>query len=146
MTIDESTAYALAAWARFDDEISDKLLRAVCAAFAIVSSADGDVSEAEIDRFVEVIHSRSDAFPGVDDAALERTFRDIGQALLDDVSEGRRHALADIARVKDDERQRELVIGAARIAIAADERIDESEEAAMREICGALGVDPAGAR
>jgi hypothetical protein len=44
MELDESTAYALATWARFDAAITDTLLRAVCGAFAIVATADGVVS------------------------------------------------------------------------------------------------------
>ena len=40
MNLDESMAYALATWARFDEAITDDLLRAVCGAFAIVAAAD----------------------------------------------------------------------------------------------------------
>ena len=51
MIPDESVAYALAAWNRFEDSVSDGLLRAVAGAFVLVAAADGELSRAEADRF-----------------------------------------------------------------------------------------------
>ena len=141
MGLEESMAYALATWARFDEAVTDDLLRAVCAAFVIVATADGIVSDSEITHFLDVIRDRADAFPHLDLEAVERQFRDLSMAVLTDPEGGRRHALAEIALVKEQPRQRDLVQSAAQIAIMADRRVERSEEAVMGEICKALGME-----
>src|ERR1700740_2305297 len=109
MSLDESTAYALATWARFDETITDDLVRAVCGAFSIVATADGDVAESEVASFLDVIREKSDTFPQLDLALVERLFRDLTMALLSDPEGGREHVLSEIARVKDLPKERELV-------------------------------------
>jgi tellurite resistance protein len=138
MTIDDGRAYALASWARFEEEVPDDLLRAVCAAFALVAAADGSVSEQEIDRFVEVLRKSSDEFPKLDIAKLEGAFRQLGQALLSDPEEGRQHVLREVAVIKDDAHKRHLVREAAAIALRADARGREAEREVMRHIDAAL--------
>ena len=140
MSVDESTAYALASWARFDEAITDDLLRAVCGAFAIVATADGDVAETEIAGFLDIIRERSEAFPQLDLVLVERLFRDLTMALLTDPEGGRQHVLAEVARVKDLPRERELVRSAAQIAVFADRRVEGREQKVMEEICTTLGM------
>ncbi|MGE0821276.1 MAG: TerB family tellurite resistance protein [Candidatus Binatia bacterium] len=140
MSLDEATAYALVTWARFDEAVTDDLLRAVCGAFAIVAAADGDVAETEISGFLDVIREKSDAFPQLDMVAVEQLFRDLSMAVLTDPEGGRQHVLAEIARVKDMPKQRELVRTAAQVAIFADRRVEGREQEVMKEICAALGV------
>jgi tellurite resistance protein len=131
--------YALATWARFDDEIPDDLLKAVCGAFALVSAADGNVAESEIERFARVLVDSADRFPRLDPQKIDGLFRQLGQALLSDPEEGRRRVLLEVAGVADDERKRDLVRAAAFIAIEADGRTLESEQVVLREIAAALG-------
>lgn len=140
MSLDESTAYALATWARFNEAITDDLVRAVCGAFAIVATADGDVAESEIASFMNVIRERSEAFPHLDLVLVERLFRDLTTALLSDPEGGRKHVLSEIARVKDLPKERELVRSAAQVAIFADRRVEGREQKMMEEICTALGI------
>ena len=140
MNLDESTAYALATWTRFDEAITDDLLRAVCGAFAIVAAADGEVAEPEVAGFLDTIRERFEAFPQLDLVLVERLFRDLTMALLTDPEGGRRHVLAEIGRVKDLPRERELVYSAAQIAILADPRVEGREQKVIEEICAALGV------
>jgi len=140
MNIDESTAYALATWARFDEAITDDLLRAVCGAFAIVAAADGDVAETEIAGFLDTIREKSAAFPQLDLTLVERLFRDLTMALVTDPEGGRQHVLTEISRMKDLPKERELVRSAAQIAISADHRIEGREQKVMEEICTALGM------
>ena len=140
MSLDEATAYALVTWARFDEAVTDDLLRAVCGAFAIVATADGDVAETETSGFLSVIREKADAFPQLDMVAVERLFRDLSMALLTDPEGGRQHVLSEIARVKDMPKQRELVRTAAQVAIFADRRVEGREQEVMKEICTALGV------
>ena len=136
----DGMAFANATWARFDAEVPDDLLRAVCSAFALISAADGNVSRAEIDRFSTVLADSADRFPGLDLAKLDGMFRQLGQALLSDPEEGRKHLLAEIERVRDDAQKRDLVRAAAFIAVAADGRTLESERKVLQEIGGALGL------
>jgi tellurite resistance protein len=141
MELEEPLAYALATWARFDEAVTDELLRAVCGAFVLVATADGGVSDIELTRFLDVIRGRADAFPHLDLEAVERQFRDLSMAVLTDPEGGRQQALAAIALVKERPRQRELVQSAAQIALVADRRVERREEAVMGEICKALGME-----
>jgi tellurite resistance protein len=140
MSLDESTAYALATWSRFDNTITNDLVRAVCAAFALVAAADGDVAEDEIAGFLNTIREKAETFPQLDLAVVERLFRDLTGALLSDPEGGREHVLSEIALVKDSPKERELVRSAAQVAIYADRRVEGREQQVMDEICTALGI------
>ncbi len=72
MIPDESVAYALAAWNRFDQSVPDGLLRAVSGAFVLVAAADGELSRSEAVRFFEVLRSKADAFSAIDFRELEK--------------------------------------------------------------------------
>lgn len=141
MELDQAHALAVAAWNRFDAEVTDELLRAVAGAFAIIACADGELAEAEVDRFVETVLA-SDAFAKVDASRLEGVFRDVCQAIFGDFEEGRRHALAAVEGVKGDPAKAELVVRAAQVAVVADERLRAPEENALRQVCETLGLDP----
>ena len=141
MDPDESTAYAIATWARFDASVSDDLLRALSAAFALVAAADGELAKSEVDRFVELLRSKAEVFSGVDFEVLEQDFRDLAASLVADPEQGRLRACDCIARVKGDPARCELVRSGAAIAIAADGRVRGPEESAMRDICNALGLE-----
>lgn len=141
MDLDEAQAQAIATWSRFDADVTDELLRAVAGAFAAIACADGELAESEVDRFVETVIS-SDALPKVDASRLEASFRDLCQAIFTDFEEGRRRALDAVERVKGDPQKAELVVRAGQVAVVADERLQPPEEAALREICERLGLDP----
>ena len=138
---DESVAYAIATWARFDASVSSDLLRALSGAFALVAAADGELAKSEVAAFVELLRSKADVFSGIDFDALEITFRDLTESLITDPEDGRLHALECIARVKGNPEQCALVRGGAEIAIAADGRARAQEAMALRQICEALGVE-----
>ena len=140
MIPDESVAYALAAWKRFDDSVSDGLLRAVAGAFVLVAAADGELSRAEADRFFGVIRSEESAFAPIDFGALETTFVDLADAMLADPEDGKRLALQCVARVKGVPKHAELVKSAAEIAAAADGRLQSIEELVMQDVRSALGL------
>ncbi|MBW2381676.1 MAG: hypothetical protein JRG70_19420 [Deltaproteobacteria bacterium] len=114
MVPDESMAYAIATWARFDAGVSDDLLRALAAAFALVAVADGELAKSEADEFVELLRSKSDVFSSVDFDALELVFRDLTDALIGDPEQGRVRACDCIARMKGDPAKCELVRSGAR--------------------------------
>jgi tellurite resistance protein len=128
---------------RFEDSVSDGLLRAVAAAFVLVAAADGELSRAEADRFLEVLSSRADVFAPIDFAEIARTFGDLSEAMLADPEDGKRLALQYVARVKGVPRHAELVRSAAEIAAAADGRLQAVEESVMQDVRGALGMGAA---
>jgi tellurite resistance protein len=141
MVPDESMAYAVATWVRFNAVVSDDLLRAVSAAFALVAAADGELANSEVDGFVELLRSKSDIFASIDFDSLELAFRDLTDSLIADPEEGRARACECIARMKGDAKRCELVRSAAAIAVAADGLVRAPEEAAMQNICVALGLE-----
>lgn len=139
---DELHEKAVAMWERFDEEVPDEVLRAVSGAFALVACSDGRLDQSEIDAFLEMIRDTR-AFRDVHLGTLEAQFRRLGGAILDDYEEGRRHALQEIGLLaKGDSRQTALVVSAAQIAAVSNGKLDEAEEAILRQICEALGLDP----
>ena len=140
MIPDESVAYALAAWNRFDQTVPDGLLRAVSGAFVLVAAADGELSRSEAVRFFEVLRSKADAFSAIDFRELEKIFGDLVDAMFADPEDGKRLALQCVARVKGIPEHAELVKSAAEIAAAADGRLESVEESVLREVCLALGL------
>jgi tellurite resistance protein len=115
-------------------------LRAVAGAFVLVAAADGELSRAEADRFIEVLRSKADVFAPIDFAELARAFGDLSEAMLADPEDGKRLALQYVARVKGVPRHAELVKSAAEIAAAADGRLQAVEESVMQDVRGALGM------
>jgi tellurite resistance protein len=140
MIPDETVAYALAAWKRFDDTVTDELLRAVSGAFVLVAACDGELSESEASRFLETLGSKSDVLSPLDFDDLSRTFHDLSDAMISDPDDGRRLALECVARVKTSPHLGELVWGAAKIAASADGRVEFVEEKVMGDIRKALGL------
>lgn len=121
--------------------MSDKteMYEAIVAAFCLVSYADGELHQAELTRFMELMHQDAE-FRHFD---LEKLLLDIelNIASLDkDFLKGRENALASIQKIKNDFRTMERVIRVARIALVADGVIHESEEVQLQDIHRALGL------
>ncbi len=138
MTIDESAAYAILSWQRFNKEISDDLARAVVSAFALVAVADGDLADSEIDSFVALLQERKEILAALNFERYEPLFRDICGALLSDPIPGQQKALQLISGIGSDAEGCELVLSAARIALIADNREQESETRVIAMIKDAL--------
>lgn len=140
MIPDETVAYALAAWKRFDEEVTDELLRAVAGAFVLVATSDGELSRSEANRFIETLGSKADALSPLDFGALARTFRDLSDGMLTNPEEGKRLALRYVGQVKETPQYAELVLGAAKIAASADGRVELVEELVVGDIRKVLGL------
>ena len=140
MIPEESVAYALAAWKRFDDQVSDGLLRAVSGAFVLVAAADGELVPEESDRFFEVVRSKAEVFSPVDLDDLEKAYSDLSEVMITDPEDGKRLALGCVARVKGIPNHAELVKSAAEIAAAADGQLEAIEESVMQDVRDALGL------
>lgn len=140
--IEEDVAYALVSWKHFEESVSGDLLRAVTGAFALVATADSEMTDSEVDRFVELLHQHAGRFRGLDFAEVERVFRDICGAMMSDPEDGFRLAIDTVNLVAHNEKYAELVRSAAEIALAADKRDLTSEHVALDAICKALGLRP----
>ena len=140
MIPEESVAYAIAAWNRFDESVSDDMIRAVSGAFLLVAASDGELSKSESDRFLEVLRSKCDVFAALDFRQLERTFGDLADAMFADPGDGKRRALECVARARGVPEHAELVASAAQIAADADGRLEAAERSVMGDIRQTLGL------
>lgn len=140
MIPDDTVAYAIATWARFNEDVTDVLLRALSGAFALVAASDGELAPSEADGFIDMLRGKANVFSGLDFAELERTFRELTEALMADPDDGRRRAIECIKRVAGDPVRSELVRSAAAMAVASDGRVRGSEEASLQEISAALSL------
>lgn len=138
--VDESAAYAVAAWSRFDEEVTGALLRAVTGAFALVATSDGDVATEETSRFFALLRTRANLFPGLNFDAVEDGFKDICGALLSDPTAGRARAMGYIEAVARTASHCQLVLAAAHLAAEADDKERASERQALVDIRALLGV------
>ena len=89
MVFEQEAAYALASWRRFDANITDRLARAITSAFALVAVADGDLAQAEIDRFILLIREQANVLAPLGVDRVDLLFRDIASAILSDPVAGR---------------------------------------------------------
>ncbi len=140
MIPDESVAYAIATWARFEGQVPDGLLRALSGAFALVAAADGELHKAEVDGFLDLLRSKAEVFSGLDFAELETGFRDLCEAIEVDPESGKDRALAYVAAAKGDSVHSELVSTAAEIAAAADGSLQPAEISIVEQIRSTLAV------
>jgi len=135
----EDQRYALMSWKRFDERVTDELLRAVTSAFALIAVADGDLARSEVDQFIQTLDEQSELFPSLDMASVAPVFRDVCGAMFADPEAGRKHALQDVAAVAGNLLHVDLVHSAAKVAVAADGRSDAREVVLLTDICSALG-------
>lgn len=140
MIPDESVAYAIATWSRFEGQVSNELLRALSGAFALVATADGELHSSEVEGFLELLRGKAEVFSGVDFAELETSFRDLCEAIEVDPEDGKDRALAFVAAAKADSVHRELVRTAAEIAAAADGSLQPAEISIVEQISSTLGL------
>ncbi len=138
--LSESAAYAIAAWSRFEDEIDDRLLKALVGTFALVAASDGNLAEEESRRFFAMLRTRARLFPRLDLDAVEDGFTDVCAALLSDPQAGRERCLGYIEAVRQTASHCQLVLAAAHIAAEADREEQPQERAIVAEIRSLLGV------
>lgn len=124
-------------------EVTDELMRAVCGAYAIIACSDGEVADEEVEAFLGLVR-QDERFPFINPKLLETVFRELTSAILEDGVKGRALAFGAIEKFKGDTERSEIVIRAAQLGIVADGVLEPVEEAALAQICRALGVDPAG--
>ncbi|MEM1230282.1 MAG: TerB family tellurite resistance protein [Pseudomonadota bacterium] len=138
--LSESAAYAIAAWSRFEDEIDDRLLKALVGTFALVAASDGNLAAEESRRFFAMLRTRARLFPRLDLDSVEDGFTDACSALLSDPQAGRERCLGYIEAIRHTASHCQLVLAAAHIAAEADAEEQPEERAIVAEIRALLGV------
>ena len=119
---------------RFGDDV----VKAVVAAYALVTVYDDDVAEAEVGRFVEHISELSEVPP----RTAETLFVELTDAMRADRDAAEEAALGYIRAVKDEPGAASKIQKSARIAAVADVHLDVRETVILQSIAETLGVDP----
>ena len=109
---------------------------------ALVAAADGGVDPSERQRTASLIASNEvlQNFPADD---LQRRFNDYVAKLTADFDFGKVAVLQDIGKTKKRPAEARAVIQIGIVIGGADGHFDQSEKAAVREACFAVGLDPA---
>lgn len=117
------------------------LLDATARVYALICDADGRVTPLESRRFVSF--AREDpGLAGVSDEAAQRA---LAAAIADIAGPRARRfdaVMRDVARVAASNEERQILMRACQYAIIADRTVGEPEEARLRAISDALGLDP----
>ena len=140
MASNEESGYAVESWRRFDETVTNEIVRAMVSAFALVATADGDIADEEVERFGALLKQQAGPLAPLPPDRVDSAFADIVAALLSDPEISRARALRIIEALRDEEPYSELIAAVAQIALKADGRELASELAAMRDIRAALGL------
>lgn len=120
-----------------------QFLDAAMAASALVAMADGEVSLSEqvtLDQVLETVQELRIYDPH---AAVD-LYKDHVDALAADSFAARERILKTVAKLAGDEAAGSVLIRACVAIAKADEDFSPPEQVAVRELCRALGRDPAG--
>lgn len=121
---------------------SKSFLEATVAGCAIVAAADGVVSPEEKRKMIGFIN-QSDALKVFDASEAIKLFEKFADAYDFDPEVGKAQALKAVSQLKKKTEEARLLIRVCCAIGAADGNFDDSEKAAVREICRELGQDPA---
>lgn len=127
-------------WASFRAKC-DRVVVGVAAAFALVAAADGRLSTAETQRFLDVV--RGSRLAPTDDRTLADlclAFEQLTRAILANQDVGHDEALRVLADFASDPMRREIIWSAASAALVADAALDSNEHRVAREIAARLGI------
>ena len=116
-------------------------LEAVCASAALVASADGEITDAEVTKTVEVIKSNPSLSAAFKVSDIERT----ADAMLKRVQAGRTGragVLKEVQDVSSDKAMAEVVYLTALDVAEADGSIGTHEQAVLSKLANVLGVTP----
>lgn len=119
----------------------DLIAHAVCGAYLMVAHADGhfdDIEQAWLhDRLL-----KDGAVEGVSGPALARAAAAVGKAFAEDYAAASEQILEMMGYVQRNESASAAIIGAARIAVVADQSVTQQEENAINRVAEALGLEP----
>lgn len=116
-------------------------LEAVVAGCAIVAAADGTIDANEKQKMAGYI-SRSEELKVFDMADVINRFNHHVGNMEFDTMIGKQEALKVIAKYRTKPEVARVIVGVCSAIGAADGDFDASEQAAIREICNTLGLNP----
>ena len=113
---------------------------AAAAIYAWVSSVDGEVTELEINGFIEYVE-QSEFVDSVSDKDFNESYVKMLELFGRDFDEGVNRARLRIEPFKNSQEQARSLVGIARKALVADGRLSDSEDIVLKEISAILGLD-----
>lgn len=118
-----------------------EFLDAVCAACAMVATADGSADPAEKRKMMGFLE-RSPELQHFGTKQVLESFQGIISGFEFDVGIGKAEALKTIGKLRKNEEQARMVVRVAIIIGGSDGKFDEQEKDAARAICRDLGLSP----
>jgi len=115
--------------------------RASMATCALIAAADGSISDGERSEMSGFITS-NEVLRIFDPNDLTGYFDEYADKLQSDYGSGKSEALKVIGKLKKSPDQARAVIQVGIVVGGADGNFDDAEQAALREACGAVGLDP----
>ncbi|TVL92175.1 tellurite resistance TerB family protein [Streptomyces sp. SAJ15] len=109
---------------------------------ALVAAADGQIDPSERQRVASLI-ATNDVLRNFDSDDLQRRFNDYLSKLTTDFSFGKVSLMQAIGKVHKKPTEARAVIQIGIVIGGADGDFDKTEQALVREVCFAVGIDPA---
>lgn len=116
-------------------------LEAVCAAAALVSAADGEIEDAEVEATIKIVASN----PGLSGAFSSRQIEQTAENMLKRAQAGRTGRMGlykEIEDIANDPEMAETVYLTALDVSESDGEIEPEEKEVLAKIAQKLGVDP----
>jgi tellurite resistance protein len=120
----------------------DRTLLGVTAAFALVATANANVSDAESRRFAGLIRGARLARDDRELSELSNAFSALTSAMLSLPTQGRAQAVETLESFSGDPYRTEIILSAAQAAMVADSEMSKAETSALETVCQSLGVHP----
>ena len=120
-----------------------EFLSAAAAVYAWVSAVDGSTTNLEMAKFVDYLLSL-DYVDEISDADFENMYVELVGAFEDNFEDGKARAESRIETFNGDLQKSKELLRIARLAVVADEKLSDPEEAAVQEIALLLDLDEAG--
>jgi len=116
-------------------------LRSVNAAYALITLSDGKISVDEIKRFIAEVKKLGLGDENLSENDIAKELYNIRDIMQSDFTKGKEHAISLVKQAQNSNESKKLVLHFAQVAIVANNRIQDCEEEALREICDVLGVN-----
>ena len=114
--------------------------KAICGAYLMVAFADGRYDPVEENRLLSTLINHP-SMDHIDAGSLEDCYNALAAAFRKDYSKTAEDVLLAIADVRSAADTVETIAMAARLAIVADQKVLQQEEAILSKIAGALGLE-----
>ena len=114
--------------------------KAICGAYLMVAFADGRYDPVEENRLLSTLINHP-SMDHIDAGSLEDCYNALAAAFRKDYSKTAEDVLLAIADVRSAADTVETIAIAARLAIVADQKVLQQEEAILSKIAGALGLE-----